>query len=155
MQPNELDTLKAKVEEMKKEIERLEAKEWPKEHDIYFYINSDGKVFSLTWDGDTVDFNMQNFLGIFRTKEEAELKLRVIKALCPAKPFVPEEGEKYYLFGANRHQTYVDEHTWDNDSRAEILLSCGNCFPHTPEGKEACEKYGEVLSKYAESLIKQ
>lgn len=60
------------VDEEKKE-------EWPKEGDEFWHLTMKGSVISETWYDSVTYRNMRDFLGIFRTREEAEARLAEIK----------------------------------------------------------------------------
>ena len=51
----------------------VKEEEWPKVGDEYFCIRDEGGVSnSCSWDDMPFEVNRKNFLGIYRTKEEAE-----------------------------------------------------------------------------------
>lgn len=54
--------------------------EW-KVGDIYFYISSAGEVFDSVWDNDDIDHYRRDFLGIYRTREEAEAVLVKVRSV--------------------------------------------------------------------------
>lgn len=54
--------------------------EW-KVGDTYFGIYDTGRVYESVWDDDTIDHDRRDFLGIYRTKEEAEAVLVKVKAV--------------------------------------------------------------------------
>ena len=53
-------------------LEEVKEDEWPKVGGDYWFIDSDGDVWGSHWDGEVTDEYRQAFLGIYRTKEEAE-----------------------------------------------------------------------------------
>jgi len=66
-----------------KEIEEdyiLPKEEWKPEYgNYYFFINASGLITQSTWMGDYTEQARKNFLGIYRTKEDAEKALKDIK----------------------------------------------------------------------------
>lgn len=60
--------------------------EWPKEGDVYWYIEGTGDIYSSEYGGD-LDEN-DKFLGIYRTKEEAEMAAERIRSINPDKCIV-------------------------------------------------------------------
>lgn len=54
--------------------------EW-KDGDRYFFIDSTGNVFDSVWDNHSIDRARRDFLGIYRTQEEAEAVMVKIEAV--------------------------------------------------------------------------
>jgi hypothetical protein len=60
----------------------LKETEWiPKNEEYYWFLNSYGNSESNKWIGDYTDTCIKNFLGIFRTKEDAAKRLEEVKKL--------------------------------------------------------------------------
>lgn len=58
----------------------LPKEEWiPKDDENYFGIANNGVVFKAIWANDKIDNARKSFLGIYKTKEEAETALADIK----------------------------------------------------------------------------
>ena len=56
-------------------------KKWqPKTNEYYWRICDDGDIFQATWTNHQVDEGRRNFLGIFKTKEEAANRLAEVKS---------------------------------------------------------------------------
>ena len=76
-----LEKLEKQLNKISEELESLkkEEPEWPQNGDKCFYFNDFGEVYEITWDG--CDFDQKGFeLGNFyRTREEAENKLRATR----------------------------------------------------------------------------
>jgi hypothetical protein len=59
--------------------ERTEEEWEPKDGDMYFYINVNGIICADDWDSSAWDVGTKNFLGIYKTKEQADQALVEIK----------------------------------------------------------------------------
>ncbi len=60
--------------------------EWKiKKHDTYWFIGAGGDVYDAIWDNFDVDIKRKNFLGIFKSQQEAQEALSKIKAMLPMK----------------------------------------------------------------------
>lgn len=65
------------------ELERLgwkEEEEWPKEGDKYWCIQGIGRLKEFIWYADdSTDRPIRDFMGVFRTRKEAEERMEKIK----------------------------------------------------------------------------
>lgn len=146
-----LEQLKADYQAMGETIKKMEnEKEWPKEGNLYFYINSHSDIDSARFDNDGFDSARQSFLGIFRTEAEAQLKLNLIKALCPSKVWVPEEEEKYFFWETSLNQARF-RYWYIVNQFDSFCLARGNCF----KTQQEAEAYGATLKAYADYLLKK
>lgn len=60
-------------------LEEVKEEKWPKRGNGYYYLLNDGAIDSDEWDDHSVDYKRQNFLGIFRTREEAQKRIEQIR----------------------------------------------------------------------------
>lgn len=76
--------------ELEERIARLEGKgreeAWPKYKDIYYYLDIDGTITCDTWLNYSSGKATRDFLGIFKTEEEAEARLAQIKEFIKNNP---------------------------------------------------------------------
>lgn len=75
---------------------------WPSKGDTIFRITSQGEIvcypyFSGKNSAEAITKNRADFLGIFKTREEAEAKLAKVKALCGSNKWKPKEFEDIWL----------------------------------------------------------
>ena len=76
----------AKINELVEEVNRLsgekKAERWePAYGGQYWHIETSGYILEGVWLDDLTDHGRQDFLGIFRTKNEAQARLEKIKRL--------------------------------------------------------------------------
>ena len=57
---------------MKEKIEEVKGEEWPQEGDKYYYMDHYGDLQNDTWTHHKLDKERRDFLGTYRTKEEAQ-----------------------------------------------------------------------------------
>lgn len=135
------------------EMDKPEEEVWPKPEDEYYFVNDSGQVGESIWSYHPVHIERLTFVGVYRTREEAALKLKVIKALLPAKPWIPEKGQEHYYWSMALG-THTD--VWEGNNRGDrVCLAQGNVFPPTPEGKKQCESYGQTMKEWAQYLNKE
>lgn len=65
----------------KAERDRVAFKQWLQESDIIYRLNSRGQIIEQPWRGDDKHEAVRDFMGIFRTREEAEAHVQRIKSL--------------------------------------------------------------------------
>ncbi len=142
-----LEEIKQQIKELSEAVAKLEGKEeWPRIADAYYSIQT-GTVGIYSWANQDFDKNNRDFLGVYRTEEEAQLKLNLIKALCPSKVWVPTIDENYWWW----HDPNAVDDIWDGAGWDSINLSIGNCF----KTKEEAEAYGATLKAWADYLMKK
>lgn len=76
----------ALAEKLNEVIDHLNAQpkdteEWPQWNHEVWSLNSFGELYSFTWRGTSLDKEVQDFIGIFKTKKEAEAHKEAIKSL--------------------------------------------------------------------------
>lgn len=77
----------AKINELVEEVNRLSGEgkkdeKWePEISERYYYIDDSGEVEYGLWDAFSIDQGRRDFLGVYRTKEEAQARLEEIKRL--------------------------------------------------------------------------
>lgn len=147
-------TLHEQYEKTKAELDRLgklieEGKdEWPKEGDKYWYIPGDGMIVDVLWDNDRLDNAIKSFLGVYRTKEEAEAKRDVVMTtMSPTKRWIPEMYQKYWYV---RDDANADTTRWDNDGIDHFRLATNNVFRTVEEAKA----YATLLTEYGKKIVK-
>lgn len=68
-----METLESRLEALEKKVSELEGKEeWPQWGDWYWYLGTRGSMSKMSWGGNTIDCETRDFLGIYRTEDEAE-----------------------------------------------------------------------------------
>lgn len=135
-----LEALEKEIAELKKQV--CECKEeWPKTRDIYYYI-TDGQISTSQWYGVYIDKDRRDFLGVFKTKEEAERKLSLIKALCPAKRWIPKKDELYWVSGNDT------DFIWEGDEDDGHFLMRGDV--HKTKG--GADEYTRILKEAYEDV---
>lgn len=61
-----------------------EEKPWPQNGDTYWYVTASSRPTQDTWHGDEYDTGMRDFLGIFRTEQEAKDRAALVKRILKA-----------------------------------------------------------------------
>lgn len=82
---------------MKKIIRKENKKEnekWPLINDKYYYITGSGNILNTRWKNDSIDISFMNMGNFFKTKEEAEKKLRLTKTIAKIKRWQKENDPK-------------------------------------------------------------
>lgn len=125
-----------------------EKAEWPESGEKYFSITEYG-VCEFANYNEEITYKARDFLGIFKTREEAERKLAIVKALCPASVWLPKLNFDYYFWNGK----FADDQGMTDHAVDFLIIAHGNCFPKTEEGKAQCEAYGKALSDYSHGLI--
>ena len=95
------------TEEMEKCIKKKKGKWMPEKGEFYYFINDHCcMVTHSRWDGDKTDNYRRDFMRIFKTLEEAERYLGIMKA-CKEVSFEPDwddyEQGKYYFQWLHGH----------------------------------------------------
>ncbi len=125
---------------------------WPKIGEPYLWISTYGEVDRSFLAFDESTKSQSNFLGIFpdtpEGREKAEKKLALVKALCPASQWIPEQGEEWWSW-IGTHA--IGDVVWDFSAKHHLSrLAQGNVH-RTPKDAEA---YGKALRDWAECLVK-
>lgn len=150
-----IEQLKLKHKELGEEIAKLEKKGddkglsvlgWEPKHgekEQWWHLNNERKP---DWGmADIEDFReLGDPFGIFKTEAQAETRLALIKALCPAEVWVPEEDEEYWYW----ESCDVDYYDWEDDMKDNFLLAQGNVH----RTREDAEAYGKALSDWVKLL---
>ena len=107
---DELQEVLKKIDEIEAGSVSEESKYWtPKVGDRYFYLSSDGEVFSCTYEDYLSDMKSLEILNVFQTEEEAEREQFEILLKRRLKKFAIENNEeeidwnnhdqdKYYIY---------------------------------------------------------
>lgn len=76
---DDLTRMQGELDALKKDAK---GEEWPKERDAYVFISDCGMVHSSSFDADGVDKGRQSTGNMFRTKEEAEEHVALLRWLA-------------------------------------------------------------------------
>lgn len=148
-----------KIKKLQKELEELNKPKRckPKNYEIYFYIDSCGRINRQLWYNTGIDNFRYETRNCFKTKEEAEEELERILFVNEVRDFIEEENEGwepdfshskktgFYLYINN---TYVNNKPIIGDSGSNMLTSTYKYF----KSKEIGEK---ILAKFDnQKLIK-
>lgn len=86
------------TEEMEKCIKKKKGKWMPKFGEIYYFVNDSDYVASSNWGDTLTDKYRRNFIGIFKTDDEAYRYREIMKA-CKEASFEPDwEDAKQYKY---------------------------------------------------------
>lgn len=144
------DKMKGETEKLGQEIEKLESEEWPKKGDNYYHINEEGDVEISNWDKAFLDTYRRDFCGIFRTYEEAEAKLAVVKAtMSPTKRWVPNLGEEYWFVNDNGI-AQQEKSGWEDGETDHYRIAKNNVH----RSYDDAHAYARLLTEYGKSIVK-
>lgn len=76
-----IDLYEEKLNEVIDHLNAQSKEEWPQKGDSYYTIDEYGNVYESMWFDHPEDPARRNFIGIFKTKEEAEMRKGAIKLL--------------------------------------------------------------------------
>lgn len=103
------------TEEMEKSIKKKKGKWMPARGQNYCFVNDGGLVIHSIWDCDYTDNYRRDFMRIFKTVEEAERYLEIMKA-CKEASFEPDWDDhnqrKFYLSYDYRGNLAVEHSCW-------------------------------------------
>lgn len=133
-----LEALEKELAELNKQV--CECKQWPQIDDIYHHMES-GIVSHSYWENDAIDNHRRNFLGVFKTKEEVEKKLALVKGLVPSKRWRPERSEPYWYLEVNSFEPKLT--SWVENTFHVSGLMRGNV--HKTKGD--AEEYARILKE--------
>ena len=133
------------TEEMEKCIKK-KGKWMPEIGQSYYLVGSNGIVSWSAWNSDTVDDYRRDFMRIFKTEEEAERYLEIMKA-CKEASFEPDWGDA----DQNKYTIYYDY--YDKKLRVSYHNSCIYGEQFLFESKEIAQnlidKFGDKdIAKY-------
>ena len=112
----------------------------PKVGEVYYYINADGYILTITNTELIFDKNCYIMGNMFRTKKETELhKLRLISM---AEKWLPEDGKKYFYYDHEDGKVYPQTFRVNNMG-AVGNYHMGNCHKTEEQAKE----WGRTKSK--------
>jgi len=101
---NTQDEIKA-LKERIAELEELakEEQEFPQAGDMYWYIDNDGEVMEMEWQGNEYDQGRLSIDNVFKTKEQAEFAVKKLKVEAElrkfSRPFIEGEDNWYMALG--------------------------------------------------------
>jgi hypothetical protein len=75
----EVDDLTQRIVNLEKEVNHP-SKSWPQKGDKYYCFDSLGETRRANWDDDIIDHKILEFLGVYRTEEEAVAMREKIRA---------------------------------------------------------------------------
>ena len=127
------------TEEMEKCIKK-KGKWMPENGEVYWFIDYFGKVTWANWDNHICDNYRRDFLRIFKTEEEAERYLEIMKA-CKDASFEPDWKD-----GNQNKNTFYYDHD-DKQLRVSYHNSCNYGEQFLFESREITQglidKFGE------------
>ena len=140
----ELKVLKQRIAELE-ELAK-EEQEFPQAGDMYWYIDNDGEVMEMEWQGNEYDQGRLSIGNVFKTKEEAEFaaeKLRVETELRKfSRPFKYGDWNFEILWNNHENNTELD---WSGYvvRQSVIYFESGEIAEKAIEavGKERIKKY--------------
>ena len=140
----ELKVLKQRIAELE-ELAK-EEQEFPQAGDMYWYIDNDGEVMEMEWQGNEYDQGRLSIGNVFKTKEEAEFaaeKLRVETELRKfSRPFKYGDWNFEILWNNHENNTELD---WSGYvvRQSVIYFESGETAEKAIEsvGKERIKKY--------------
>ena len=151
---DELQEVLKKIDEIEAGSVSEESKYWtPKVGDRYFYLSSDGEVFSCTYEDYLSDIKSLEILNAFQTEEEAEREQFEILLKRRLKKFAIENNEeeidwnnhdqdKYYIY----YDNYDNEFEWayvdSNKDYGQVYFSSAEIV------KRAIEEFHDDLIRY-------
>lgn len=91
----QLEELRAKVNELEQALSLAKLAEWPQEGDRYWFVTSDGVVSSDLWDNDSTDAGRAEIGNVFRTEEEADFEVQRLRVIAELKKFAMSREEVY------------------------------------------------------------
>lgn len=111
----ELQKLKEEFEERIKELEDKckTEEEWPKEGDLYWFLDPRGGICDKRWENDLLDGDLFEIGNVFKTREEALFEIERRKVLhklrMMGRPFKSgEENWRFQLDGRNDLEVKYD-----------------------------------------------
>lgn len=125
-----------------------EEESWPKEGDKLYYITDYGEIQTGFFEKGCGK-RSSDFLGIFETDTKAQRKLALVKALCPAERFVPENVDFWIWDEVRAKSTRHDAEDATNVYYIKFCMAIGNCH----RTKEEAEAYGKILEEAAKDLL--
>jgi hypothetical protein len=138
-----IQELKTKIEELQKELERMEAGvvgEWPQKKDECWVLDECGAVDSLIWDGSHYDKQCKKY-GIFRTESEAKAE-KMRRESMSQRGEMPEEGEQVWFWDFVLGK--ASRSTFNYFDSPEYWIGS------VKKTEEECEEWGRKYAKYFE-----
>ena len=164
---NHIDKLQSAIEKMQNAVDTIKDKDnnslpefWlPERNELYYFIDigdfGPGEPLATEWEDDPVDFLNRMLNNAFRTEEECEIEIELLRLFAEIKEKALQEDElvpkdkildintKKYLikYDCEVHQLY--------NSCFSVIYTQGlipNCYFKTPEFTEKImEEYGERI----------
>ena len=177
---NHIDKLQSAIEKMQNAVDTIKDKDnnslpefWlPEEYEPYYFIDigdfGPGEPLTTEWENDPVDFLNRMLNNVFRTKEECEIEIELLKLFAEIKKRALQEDEIVPKDKVLDMDTY--KYVIDYDCSEHKLCSFGfsvvyhqgiipNCSFKTSEfAEEIINEYGERIEallnkKYGGSKI--
>lgn len=142
----ELQKLKEEFEERIKELEDKynTEEEWPKDGDLYWFIDVRGNICNNRWENDLFDADVFDLGNIFKTSEEALFEIERRKVLhelrMMGRPF--KRGEENWVFQIDARNDLEFYYTM---SHRTVYVDC--CFDTKEEARQAIQKIGVNRTK--------
>ena len=140
----EINSLKQRIAELEEQVK--EEQEFPKDGDVYWFINTAGETNWVQWHDTEIDNKQLSFGNAFKTKDEAEFQVEKLKVEAELRKFSrPFKGEdnNYYI------EIYLPDKKLSID-RSEFFKTQGTIyFESRKKANEAVESVGEErIKKY-------
>ena len=152
---NELQQLREEFEQRIKALEdkHKEEEEWPKEGDLYWFVDVRGGICNKRWENDLLDGDFFVSGNVFKTREEALFEIERRKVLhelrMMGRPFKSgEENWRFQLDGRNGLEVKYD---------LFYRVPYVDCYFDTKnEAREAVLKIGEHrIKKYLFGVVEE
>jgi hypothetical protein len=134
--------LKTKIAELQKELEKLEAKEWPNGGEEYRFVRADGGSGYAHWHDSQIDYQRKS-MGIFRTKKEAQAE-KMRRESMAQRGEMPEEGGEVYFWGLDCKEPLKCIWGFDDSYLCEYWIGS------VKKTKEECIEWGAKYARYFE-----
>lgn len=117
----QLEELRAKVNELEQALSLAKLAEWPQEGDCYWFVTADGLAASGPWDNDLTDAGRAEIGNVFRTEEEADFEIERLRVIAELKKFAMSREE----VKAARSCKYIYYFYSDGDGELDTSTCCG------------------------------